>query len=84
MLERNVRSPEDALVYLVDCTLATVSSMAMKKSRTKGEFQRQISIAQKGLNWLREMGIPLDSSRAEDICEKHNGSVEEWANTYTP
>lgn len=47
MRECDVRTPEMALAYITDCTLATVASMAMLKSRKKGEFERQINIAQK-------------------------------------
>jgi len=31
-----VRSPEDALLYLADCQLATVDGLASKKSRGEG------------------------------------------------
>jgi len=50
VLEYNVRTPEQALSYITDCTLATVSSMAMRKIRGKHEYERQISIAQKAVN----------------------------------
>lgn len=35
------------LVYIADCNLATVLGMATLKLKTKYEFNRQISIAQK-------------------------------------
>ena len=35
MLKYNVRTPADALVYITDCNLATVESMAKKSKRRK-------------------------------------------------
>ncbi len=82
MFERDVRSPEQALSYLTDCTLATVSSMAMKKSRPKGEFKRQISIAQKGIYWMHEMGIDMTTTRADAVMKEAGGSVARWAERF--
>lgn len=82
MLNHNVRTPEQALAYIVDCTLATVTSLAMKKSRAKGEFERQMSIAQKGVDWMRQMNIDPTGTRAEDIVSPM--TVKEWASKYMP
>ena len=38
--------------YLIDCTLATVDQMILRKHISKIEFQRQCSIAQRGINFL--------------------------------
>lgn len=73
-----VRTEGDALVYMIDCTLATITQMAMRKSRPVGEFNRQISIAQKGLRWAMEFKVPLDS-RPKDVAEKFGGDVNAWA-----
>jgi hypothetical protein len=73
-----VKSPEEALAYIVDCTLATVSSLAMKKSRPAGEYKRQIAIAQHGVDWLRAFHIPSDGTRAEHVAT----SVADWAKRY--
>lgn len=81
MFKSRVSTPEHALVYLVDCTLATVSSMAMRKRRPKGEYERQIAIAQTGVDWMRAMKIDPDSSRAADIIEA-NITVAQWAQQY--
>lgn len=72
-----VRNQDDVVAYLVDCTLATVESMAMIKTRKKGEFERQIGIAQKGCDWMEDLGISPQGTRAEDIIGKC--SVKEWA-----
>ena len=81
MMKHKVRTPADALAYIIDCTLATVCHMAMLKSRKKSEYQRQISIAETGLQWMKEMGVPLNGTRAEDI-ERQGCSVSEWAAKY--
>lgn len=76
----DVRDPSAALAYLVDCTLATVARMAMKKSRPKHEYARQKSIAQKGIAWLVEFGCEYHSTRvAEVMANPHFGSVDSWA-----
>ena len=79
-----VRNPVQALDYLLDCNLATVSSMAMMKSRSKSEYKRQIEIAQTNYNWLVDFGNELKefSSRAQQVCDKYAGSVEWWAEQY--
>jgi thiamine biosynthesis protein ThiC len=81
MFERDVRSPEQALAYITDCTLATVACMAMKKSRAKGEFQRQISIAQKAIDWMDQMGVSMKDTRAENVMSG-GGSVDHWAKQF--
>lgn len=72
-----VRTPEQALIYLLDCTLATVEHMASLKSRNKTEFKRQISIAQKGIDWTIAMKIDSLTSRANDVINA-GGNVEKW------
>jgi len=74
------RALKEALLYLADCTLATVSAMAMKKSKSKHEFERQISIAQKACDWIRDLGIDPSGTRAADIVRQQ--SVKEWASKY--
>ena len=83
MRKYDVKGLDDALAYIVDCTLATVSTMAMKKRRAKYEFERQISIAQTGLNWMEEMGVRISSdNRAFDALKA--GGVKEWVKQYIP
>jgi hypothetical protein len=80
MMKYQVRTPEDALLYITDCTLATVADMAMKKSRRKHEFERQISIAQTACDWISEMGIDPKTTRATDIVGKR--TVAEWCKPF--
>ncbi|MHB0928650.1 MAG: hypothetical protein ACYC3W_06985 [Candidatus Nanopelagicales bacterium] len=79
-----VHTAEEALLYIADCNLATVCHMAMTKSRKKGEFTRQISIAQLSVKWIIELGIDYKdgSSRIKKAIEA--GSVEAWAQAFMP
>lgn len=82
MNKENVRSPEQALAYIVDCTLATVQSMAMIKSRKQGEFVRQISIAQTAIDWMVCMKVDFSSTRAQEVIDDFEGSVSAYADKY--
>lgn len=77
-----IASTEQALSYLTDCTLATVCDLAMKKSAPKSELKRQISMAQTALDAMKRFNVDFKGTRAEDVCTKHNGSVEAWAETF--
>jgi len=83
MRKCDVRTPEDAIQYIADCQLATVSSMAMKKRRPKYEFERQVSIAQTCVDWMADMGCAItEHDRAYKA--RNAGSVAEWAKQYMP
>lgn len=80
MRKCDVRTSEQALAYLTDCTLATVCGMAMQKSRAKGKYQRQILIAQTGCEWLFGMKADYAGTRVEEVAKY--GSVAEWAKQF--
>lgn len=82
MMKHDVRSACDALAYITDCQLATVSSMAMKKSRPKNEYQRQISIATKCVEWCALYGCICKVG--DRMFEARNMGVEQWAKQYEP
>lgn len=79
MFKDHVQTPGDALLYSLDCTLATVDDMAMKKSRPKGEYRRQIAIAQGQYDWVLGFNINMAGTRAEDVRIHFNGSVADYA-----
>lgn len=80
MLKSSVKTSDDALIYLTDCNLATVADMAMKKSKSKHEFQRQISIAQTAIDWVLKFGINVEKgTRVYDIISSPDQSVETWS-----
>lgn len=81
MLKHQVRSPGDALAYITDCTLATVCELAGKKSASKSELRRQISIAQTAIDWMNEMHVDYSSTRAQQVKDG-DGLVATWAEQY--
>lgn len=74
------RDANDMVRYLTDCTMATVVDMAMKKTRPKGEYERQKLIAQKGVDFMRDNHIPADGSRVENL--QPGQSVADWAKQF--
>lgn len=84
MTRDTLRSEIDALAYLTECTLATVSDLASKSKPLKGELRRQISIAQTGINWVKlhaKPGGSCGNSRVQEIIDK-DISVEDWADAH--
>lgn len=79
MRKCDVRNEGHALAYVVDCTLATVCDLASKKSRSASEYNRQKSIAQTGIDWMRCMKVDFSTTRAQEVCDNFDGSVEAWA-----
>lgn len=75
---KSINNVNDALAYTLDCTLATVDDMAMKKNPPKSEYARQKEIAQKILNWCVKFNVDVSGTRGEDIL-KDNISVNEYA-----
>lgn len=67
MLHYQIKTPEDMIDYLIDCTLATVESMCLRKSVVKSEFERQCNIAQKAIDFLGPNHI--FKSRAEKFAK---------------
>ena len=82
MMRSEVRTPEDALAYLVDCQLATVLHVIGKRSSAKCDIERHVEIGQLGVNWLLEHKISLEGTMADKIARQHNGDVAHWAETY--
>ena len=84
MRKCDVRTPEQALAYVTDCTLATVCDLAAKKSRSKSEFERQKAIAQSGIDWMVDMKVDVRGTRAQQVIEQYSRSVDAWAAKYLP
>ncbi len=78
-----VRTEKQALLYLSDCLLATVSDMAMKKSRKKHEYERHIKIAQSAVEWIYEFNISIQpNSRVYEVLNCQSRTVKEWVKKY--
>jgi len=82
MRKCDVHTLEQAAAYILDCNLATVSHMAMLKSKKKGEFKRQINIAQTSLDWAIAFNVDVSTTRASAIILHFSGSFEAWAAGY--
>lgn len=82
MHKHKVYNEKSALLYLLDCNLATVSSMAMLKSRSQYEYKRHIEIAQINLDWIRVFSIDLEpNSRGQEVAE-NEWDVAKWAKSF--
>lgn len=78
MNRENIKTSGDALVYITDCTLATVEHMNTLKRRSAHEFSRQVSIAQCGVNHCFVNGENIKGTRIEEVVSKHRGNVILW------
>lgn len=83
MSKHQVRDTSGALAYLTDCTLATVSDLARRKSASKSELRRHISIAQTAIDWMDQFGVDYTHTRAADV-KAVGGKVELWAEQFKP
>ena len=80
MMKCKVHDKDKAYAYVLDCNLATVEHKAMLKSRKKGEYERQINIAQQMLDWANDFGFVCSETRAFDVMKV--GTVKQWASKY--
>lgn len=80
MRKQDIKTAEDALLYLTDCTLATVAHLAMLKRPPAGELRRQISIAQIGCDHIARLNLDPAGTRAEEIVDQM--TVEQWADEF--
>ena len=78
-MKEQIEKPEDAVLYLTECTLATVAHMAMIKSKSKGEFDRQIAIAQTGIDTIKMFDLKAArGTRVEQIVSQQGMNVAKW------
>lgn len=87
-MRKQITNSEDAMFYLLECTLATVAHMAQTKSRPTGEFRRQKNIAQEVVTAINLRGLihTLDKlehyPRVYAVLFKHANIVEDWTRQY--
>jgi hypothetical protein len=81
MRKCDVRTLEAALIYLVDCTLATVTGMALKSRIPAGEYIRQVSMAQTGVDWITDMVVGYQEyhGRHNNVIDLYEGDVDKYA-----
>tara|TARA_Y100000310_G_scaffold301310_1_gene337687 strand:- start:25 stop:303 length:279 start_codon:yes stop_codon:yes gene_type:complete len=75
--EDQVSNTDEAYAYILDCTLATVSHLTSLKRPSKHELKRQISIAQKAIDWAHRYDVDISGTRADDVHKF--GTVQKWA-----
>lgn len=79
LIASQITNIQQAFAYIADCNLATVERMSMLNNKSKSEFNRQISIAQKMYNWMNQFEIDYSGTGAEEI-DNFDGSVLNWIN----
>lgn len=81
MMYYEVRTTEEMLEYMIECTLATVEYMISRKRFSKYEIERQCSIAQKAISFLqnREGGYSFDDGRVSDFANKGISALEYYS-----
>lgn len=77
LTSKNIRSRDDALVFLTECCLATLDHLVDLSRPPKQEIERQISIAQTGIDWIKTAESRERSSRVDEVIDR-GGSVREW------
>ncbi len=73
----------NVLMYLVECTLATVEVAACSGKRTASDYARQVGMGQVGVYWLVELGLLDSTGRASDVYQKRI-TVARWAASIDP
>ncbi len=81
MTEGDISTTDEAFAYMADCNLATVELLASQKARSRMHFLRHINVAQTALRLAASFDIDLRGTRADEVCDKFDGSVEDWANS---
>lgn len=79
MNRNDIRTVQQALYYITECTLATVDHMNTIKSKSKSEFDRQVDIAQIAVNNIIAFA-PTEKtgcSRLDEVME-FGGDVSKW------
>lgn len=82
MRKENVKTPEEALAYLADCTLATIEEILCYKNVNKTQLERHISIAETNMQFCHMFNCNVTGTRASDIepFGKKYKTVLEWGN----
>ena len=81
LTSKNLSNRDEAMAYLVECTLATVQDLAGRSRPPKGELARQISIAQTGIDWVKTFVKPGDRcgcGRVQEIIDR-GLTVQTWS-----
>ena len=73
---------EKMFLYITDCQLATLETLALRKSSPKSEFERQFSIYKKCVDWVLQNNLDYHGTRIVQIVKC--GSLENWLTKLNP
>jgi hypothetical protein len=78
---REERELKEALAYFIECRLADIETVRMRKKHSKRELERHINIAQKmieDVKLFRLISSNPNEPRLFSILEQFNGNVRDW------
>jgi len=78
-LPRIFNSPEEALCYMVECTMATLEHLKSVKSSSKSEIRRHEAIVESGLRNCEVFKLKEAAHKAR--CGRVEKAIEERAKT---
>ena len=81
MMYSKIKTDEEMIDYLIDCTLATVEYYLWAKKIRQHEFERQCGIAQKAMDFLGKKYIY--TSRAKEVIESGKTVLEYYTEKRT-
>jgi len=76
-----VHNDHEAIAFLVECTMATISGLLLKSKPPRGELERQISIAETGMAWI---GKDYEGGCGRVEKARRLGGVRQWAQEFKP
>ena len=83
LTKESVNCDEEAIVFLVECELATVATIASHKKINQSEYKCHLSIAQFGIDYIKNnMLAYCEYMRINIIISSKSKNVEEWAKRY--
>jgi len=79
LTESTVRTPEEALSYSLECQLATVNEMIMRKSPARCALERQLLITASLYGFCVNFNASMDLNRCRELHEGYKGNVRAYA-----
>lgn len=81
MKKADIRTAPDAILYMAECQLATVSHMQAIKSKSKYQYERHIGIAQHHVDFILRFCKGLKKTgRVKNVVANYSGNVKDWVN----
>lgn len=81
MRKVDIRIASDAMLYMAECQLATVSHMQALKSKSKYQYERHIDTAQDHIDFILRFCKGLKKTgRVKNVVANYSGNVKDWVN----